>query len=405
MVTDREPYGGEDAFKIWVCQRSLDGRHMGLRGAVIKQGRDVMKTVMLANFGDETTGEVRKRELRFRTHERRRGETGWDFDEPDPKTTWYCENEEIERLLSFLHSDVSRTGRFRVVDTESPSGVVLSLLRCGDLDSQAFAQALVQHGDMEELASSLAASNAGLSAAQSAVIAGRRDLIAKLQSLIQAAATTETDVQRLIGTAHWVFGGRYVGVDKRNLMSLDQHDIVLLGADGTLHIVELKGPNIPTLVRPHRNHWIVGHEIHEAVGQAMNYVRTFDELGASQTTYYQNELGQEYDMRRVFATVVIGHPKHVRAAGKGHRVADERTIQQTIRSYNAHLSRIEVVTYKDLADTAERALAFEDEAMLASLPEDHVSEHPEEPEAPGAEPWTVGDDPWQADPWAPEIPF
>ena len=86
-------------------------------------------------------------------------------------------------------------------------------------------------------------------------------------------------------------------------------------------------------------------------------------------------------------------------------VADERTIQQTIRSYNAHLSRIEVVTYKDLADTAERALAFEDEAMLASLPEHHVSEHPEEPGAPGAEPWTVGDDPWQADPWAPEIPF
>jgi hypothetical protein len=80
----------------------------------------------------------------------------------------------------------------------------------------------------------------------------------------------------------------------------------------------------------------------------MNYVRTFDELGASQTTYYQNELGQQYDMRRVFATVVIGHPKHVRATGKGLRAADERIIQQTIRSYNAHLSRIEVVTYKDL---------------------------------------------------------
>jgi predicted component of type VI protein secretion system len=61
---------------------------------------------------------------------------------------------------------------------------------------------------------------------------------------------------------------------------------------------------------------------------------------------------------------VIGHPTHVRATGKDSKVVHERIIQQTIRSYNAHLSRIEVMTYKDLADTAERALTFEDEAAM-----------------------------------------
>ena len=174
MVTGRESYGGEDAFKIWVCQRSLDGRHMGLRGAVIKQGRDVMKTVDAGKLtATRQTGEVRKRELRFRTHERRKTvRLGGTSTSPDPKTTWYCENEEIERLLSFLHSDVSRTGRFRVVDTESPSGVVLSLLRSGDLDSQAFAEALDSTwGYRKNSPALLAASNAGLSAAQSAVVA------------------------------------------------------------------------------------------------------------------------------------------------------------------------------------------------------------------------------------------
>jgi len=95
-------------------------------------------------------------------------------------------------------------------------------------------------------------------------------------------------VQRLIGDAYWIFGGRYVGVAaRRNLMSLDQHDIPLFEADGTLHIVELKGPNIPKLVSTHRNHWIVGDDVHEAVGQAMNYVRAFDELGASHSSYYR----------------------------------------------------------------------------------------------------------------------
>jgi hypothetical protein len=185
-----------------------------------------------------------------------------------------------------------------------------------------------------------------------------------LQSVIKDPAKTETDVHRLIEDAYWIFGGRYVGVEKRNLMSLDEHDILLLGADQTLHIVELKGPNIPQLVRLHRNHWIVGKAVHEAVGQAMNYMRAFDERGATETTYYKNELGREYDMRRVFATVVIGHPTHVRATGKDSKVVHERIIQQTIRSYNAHLSRIEVMTYKDLADTAERALTFEDEAAM-----------------------------------------
>jgi Domain of unknown function (DUF4263) len=173
-------------------------------------------------------------------------------------------------------------------------------------------------------------------------------------------------------------------------MPLDQHDIPLLGADGTLHIVELKGPNIPRLVRQYRNHWIVGNEINEAVGQAMSYVRAFDELGTSHAKYYENELGQNYDMRRVFATVVIGHPNHASEVGKGGRAVDERIIQHAIRTYNAHLSRIEVMTYKDLADAAERALAFENESVLSATSEQLNSD----PDNSGLEVAAFDDDPW-----------
>jgi len=260
---------------------------------------------------------------------------------------------------SYLDEDSLRT-----LVRQNPRALTKALVQYGDVRD--LVNWLVQYGDIEELADSLAASDGGLSVAQSAVVVRRRELVAKLQSLIKDPAKTETDIQRLIGDSYWIFGGRYVGVEKRKLMPLDEHDILLLGADQTLHIVELKGPNIPKLVRHHRNHWIVGNAVHEAVGQAMNYVRTFDELGAGHSTYYQNQLGRKYDMSRVFATVVIGHPRHVRAIGEDLKVVDEHTIQQTIRSYNAHLSRIEVMTYKDLADTAERALAFEDEAATAS---------------------------------------
>jgi Domain of unknown function (DUF4263) len=202
----------------------------------------------------------------------------------------------------------------------------------------------------------LAATDEGLPAAEGALISQRRGLVARLREMAGNPRTTETDLQRVMGDAYWLFGGRYVGVaERRNLAPLDQHDIPLLGADGTLHIVELKGPNIPNLVRKHRNHYIAGTEVHEATSQAMNYLRTLDETGATLTTTYRNEFGVDYDMRRVFATVVIGHPAHAVHP-------DTRIIEQTLRSYNAHLSRVEVITYASLLDAAERALAFEDTA-------------------------------------------
>jgi hypothetical protein len=236
---------------------------------------------------------------------------------------------------------------------------VVDLLSAGDVDVDALVSALVTGGNAAKLAQALARTAGGLAAAESAVIGRRRALVARLRALAEAPSTTETDMQREMGDSHWLFGGRYVGVaERRNLAVLDQHDIPLLGADGTLHIVELKGPNIPRLVHRHRSHLIVGTEVHEAVSQAVNYIRTLDEQGPTLSTTYRNEYGWDYDMRRVFATVVIGHPAHVRDA-------DARQVEQTLRTYNAHLSRVEVITWATLLESAERALAFEQEAATA----------------------------------------
>jgi hypothetical protein len=51
---------------------------------------------------------------------------------------------------------------------------------------------------------------------------------------------------------------------------------------------------------------------------------------------------------------VIGHQDRARPAG-----VTREQVDQTIRSYNAHLSRVQVLTYDDLLDSAERALTFE----------------------------------------------
>jgi hypothetical protein len=301
---------------------------------MLKDGPQVAKTVTVAAFGDPATGEVKKRELRFRTSPRRTDGSGFAFD--SPTRTWACENGEVDRLLAFLQTEVEATGRYRLVDSRSPHAALTDLLSAGGIDVAQIVSALVATGGAGELVRALSQTAGGQAAVESAVIAQRRDLVARLRQLAEDPATTETDMQRVMGDSYWLFGGRYIGVaDRRNLAPLDQHDIPLVGADGTLHIVELKGPHIPRLVRRHRNHFIVGNDVHEATSQATNYLTTLDEHGAALATMYRNEYGLDYDMRRVFATVVIGHPAHVDGVAA-------RQVEQTMRTYNSHLARVEV---------------------------------------------------------------
>jgi hypothetical protein len=344
----------DDQFDIWVQRQPARPGHLGYRNAWLKDGPKVAKTVTYGEFGDPATREVKNRELRFRTAPRRADGYGFDFD--DPTKTWACENGEIDKLLAFLQTDVGASGRYRLIDTASPQAALADLLAAGGMDVEQVVAMLVAGGNTDQLIAALARSSQGLAAAEAAVLAQRRGLVDRLQQMAADPDTTETDMQRAMGEQYWLFGGRYVGVaDRRNLTVLDSFDVPLLGADGTLRIVELKGPNAPALVRRHRNHWVVGQEVHQAISQAMNYLRALDEQGPTLSTTYRNEFGWDVDMQRVFATVVIGHPAHV--AG-----ADARQVEQTVRTYNSHLSRVEVITWATLLDSAARALEFEQEA-------------------------------------------
>lgn len=217
-----------------------------------------------------------------------------------------------------------------------------------------FGRKLAQRDDLGKVVLGITSTPQGLSAAEAAVIEHRRQLVARLRELALAEGVTETKMHNALGANYWVFGGQYVGIAaRRTLMPLDQHDIPLVCADRSLHIVELKGPD-SKIVRKHRNHLIVADEVHEAVSQCMNYLRSLDDMGATLQTVHRNELGLDYDYRRAKGTVVIGHQNRACPAGVRREQVD-----QTIRSYNAHLSRVQVLTYDDLLDSAERALIFE----------------------------------------------
>ncbi|MGW4814653.1 Shedu anti-phage system protein SduA domain-containing protein [Kitasatospora cineracea] len=226
----------------------------------------------------------------------------------------------------------------------------------GGMPSTSLGEALSRRGDIADVMAGVTSTPTGLAAAEMAVVRRRRALVAELRELALQPDANETVMHKAMAGHYWLFGGQYTGVAaRRDLMNLDEHDFPLVCSDGSLHIIELKGPEAPLIRRARENHLIVTSAVHEAVSQCMNYLRTIDEMGAALRTLHNNELGLNYDYRRARGTVVIGFQERA--------VTDRATreqIDQTIRSYNSHLSRIQVLTYADLLDAAERALRFEE---------------------------------------------
>jgi hypothetical protein len=128
----------------------------------------------------------------------------------------------------------------------------------------------------------------------------------------------------------------------------DEVDIPLIRGDGALHVVELKraasldGP----LVKKHRGSWVPTAQVHDAVGQAVNYLVGLDE----NRQRLREELGIE--TRRTSAMVLIGHPSVQPSV-------PEESINEALRIFNTHVNRVEVLTYKELVDNAERSLGSE----------------------------------------------
>lgn len=201
----------------------------------------------------------------------------------------------------------------------------------------------------------LVESAGGLRAAEAAVIEGRRRVLVELRALLAMPDATETAMQKILENNYWVFGGQYVAISpRRGLVPMQQHDILLVTADKSLTIVELKGPCDPLLARPRERHLTVSASVNDAVGQSMNYLRSMDEFGLSMRTAASDELGLDYDFRRADALVVIGNRDHPAKTD-----AERAQMDRVLRTYNSHLSRIRVLTYTDLLDTAERTLQFD----------------------------------------------
>ncbi|WP_328635344.1 MULTISPECIES: Shedu anti-phage system protein SduA domain-containing protein [unclassified Streptomyces] len=167
----------------------------------------------------------------------------------------------------------------------------------------------------------------------------------ELRAAVENPEAREGDLQKLVERMTWIFGGEFLpGTARRNLTVHDQVDLALLRPDGTLHGVELKQAHINRLVIRQRNHAIVGAKVNEAVGQAMNYLRELDEKRPQILV----DLG--IDCRRASMTVVIGHTGFVTTG------VEPGEVDEAIRTYDSHLTRVSITTYDRLIENAQRTI-------------------------------------------------
>lgn len=333
-LDDDEP-DQDGPLRAWSLPPEPGTKYLGIKAAEIKPRGRTYKTASLRFFGDDPENPSKAR-LEIKQCRKIPG-NGYDFDNPERQIS--IENNEILALKAFLNEEFNQDGHYVRVDDRD---IAKEVAKYGSTE---LAEILVAISDKTELVKAI--QQAGQADFLTGVLIGQKniDTLETLKALAEDPTSDENSFQRILQDNPWMFGGQFVGVEKtRTLTTQDQIDIALITGDGSLHVVELKRANIPKLVRPYRNHHIVGNEVHEAVSQTENYLRSLDEEAHT----IKSKL--KFEAHRVFATVVIGHINH------NVEEMDEDDFYRALRTYNSHLTRVQVITYDQLIDNAFNSL-------------------------------------------------
>jgi Domain of unknown function (DUF4263) len=309
-------------------------------GVELKEKGHKFKAVSVSYFGSDPENPS-GRTLELTEAKKQVFGIGYDFDDPDSKFTLH--DGEIDVLKTFLNDRFDEDGYYVRVDDSSSAAALKSQLE--KLSPDSLAEVLSTIADKYELVDAIR--KTGSADFLTTRLVGHRNLdtLEQLQIVMNDPKSVEEDFRKILRDNPWMFGGQFVGVDRtRQFTTLDQLDIVLITGDGSLHIVELKKAFIPKLVVEHRNHHIVGADVHEAVAQTENYLRSLD----GEVHTIKSKLKAEAN--RAFATVVIGDRQHNKL-----ELSDD-DFNVALRTYNSHLSRIQVITYDQLVANAMNAL-------------------------------------------------
>ena len=173
--------------------------------------------------------------------------------------------------------------------------------------------------------------------------------VSELDDVAIAHDSTVEQLRDVVRHQAWMFGGRYRSLPAAVTSGTAGVSIpvLLTRTDGAFHVVEAALANVPDLIVPSGERFVVGTAVQEAVGRAITQLELLDEHAEE---LQQEELFAHMATRRALATVVLGHKTFVPVDLQDH-------IRPTLRTYSSHLAGIEVITYDELSDAARRVTA------------------------------------------------
>ncbi len=252
--------------------------------------------------------------------------------------------QELQRELPFMDAPEDRPGRYRLVRGRAESAEWIRTVLAGRVDIENVDEASRRIATSPDALAVLASDDTGKVLLQAMELKRRREGLAELRAVVEAPGSSEAEIHKALEEQLWIFGGRYVGkAERRRFVEGDEVDIPLLRPDGSLCVVELKRADVP-VVTEYRDSWVVNAQVHKAISQASNYLVNLDE------NRHRILADEAVDTRRANAVVLIGHPKF-------EPKVTEKTINEVFRIRTADSGRIEVLTYKELLDAAERSLS------------------------------------------------
>lgn len=183
----------------------------------------------------------------------------------------------------------------------------------------------------------------------------------EMRKLVEDPSTTEPKFQAHLEKNPWMFGSEYSELlPRRNWTRDDQLDYMLrCTVDGYLEIVEIKTAFSDALFRKDdsRGSFYPSAKLSPVIGQVIRYI---DEVDRHRNDIIVND---KVDPSKIRARVIVGR-----------NGSDEH--QAALRNFNAHLNRIEVITFDQLLRIAERVLQMFQCDRPAAAPTDAFDDIP-----------------------------
>lgn len=323
--------------------------------AVLKEGPQAFKLATLLELMNPNTKEFHHYSLKIDHIDKRKA--GW-FHKPDKSVRLEGkEPDEIEKLYKFLHAAYDKklgdaTGDLHLISSKDYAkleNILDALPNIPNTDKlQLVGNVLSQleetDSNVDMFVKSFQESDSGIlkhiSSASRFVEYGKA--LDVLKHFIETPNTSEEKFQEFLKHNPWVFGSEYSELLSRRTWTRDERLDYMLRktVDDYLEIVEIKTAFSEPLFIHDKSHdsYYPSAKLSPVIGQVTRYI---EEVERNRDSIIAKD---GFDTLKIRARVIIGRdgsPKH----------------QAALRNFNAHLYRIEILTYDQLVRIAERVLS------------------------------------------------